>query len=108
MRSKSGWRQNIRESRTLFQKARLRAFAAARGITNVSVSAGKLNVEGAAFDRSQRIRLKRSGGRYLPEKKKAIVPLLKVTSSDASDAELAGDVLRYLSSVWEGEPSDGE
>ena len=96
------------EARTLFQKARLRAFAAARGITNVSVSAGKLNVEGAAFDRSQRIRLKRSGGRYLPEKKKAIIPLLKVTSSDASDAELAGDVLRYLSSVWEGEPSDGE
>ncbi len=96
------------EARTLFQKARLRAFAAVRGITNVSVSAGKLNVEGAALDRDQRIRLKRSGGRYLPEKKKAIVPLSKASSSDASDAELAGDVLRYLSSVWEGEPSDGE
>ncbi len=94
------------EAKNLFQKARLRAYVARRGITNVSVSAGKLNLEDAAFDREQRIRLKRSGGRYLPEKKKAIIPVSKLPLAADEEEDLASVVLRYLRGILEGDAED--
>ncbi len=96
------------EAESLFQKARLRAYAAGAGIANISLSAGKLNVEGATLDREQRIRLKRAGGRYLPEKEKVIVPMQKVSAGHPQDADAAQLVLLYLKAVLEGEPSDDE
>lgn len=94
------------EAKSLFQKARLRVWAASKGITNVSVSAGALNLEDAVLDRDQRIRLKRQGGRYLPEKGKAIIPLAKVTGGEDVDADMAGVVLRCLKLIWEGDQRD--
>ncbi len=94
------------ETMNLLEKARLRAYAAAKGIANVSVAAGKLNVEGATLDRDQRTRLKRSGGRYLPDAKKAIIPMSRVSADESGD--VAHDALRYLKSVLEGEHSDDE
>ncbi len=98
-----------REVQSLFQKARLRAFAAKHGVSHISVSAGKLNAIGLTLDREGRIGLKRSGGRYLEDKKKLIIGLDKV-SSDAEDDDGADDlsavILRFLERIMEGE-SDG-
>ncbi len=96
------------EAKSLFEKARLRAYVAHRGITNVSVSAGKLNVEDAVLDREQRIRLKRTGGRYLPEKRKTIVSLSKLPGADDEQEDMASVVLRYLKGILEGEAEDDQ
>ncbi len=92
--------------RVLWYRKIASAYSVAKGIANVSVAAGKLNVEGATLDRDQRTRLKRSGGRYLPDAKKAIIPMSRVSADESGD--VAHDALRYLKSVLEGEHSDDE
>ncbi len=96
------------EAKNLFSKARLRAYAARKGASNISVSAGKLNIEGIALDREQRIALKRSGGRYLPEKRKTIVPMSRVRKADDETSDPASDIFGYMRGFLEGEVPDGE
>lgn len=101
------------EALSLFEKARLRAFAAKHGISSLSLTAGKINIENLELHREARIRLKRDGGRYLPDKSKVIIPFAKLSASpfvkerDASYQNESDDsarlVLRYLEYILEGD-----
>ena len=65
-----------------FQKARLKAFAAERGIAQISVTGGKLMVEPIAITKAQASQLRKKAGRYLTDKKKLIVPMRVVGESE--------------------------
>ena len=62
-------------ARNLFEKARVKAFANEHHIKTVSVVAGKLVVEPIDIPRDKMTGLRRSGGRYLAEKRKLQLPL---------------------------------
>ncbi|MDO4183136.1 MAG: transcription-repair coupling factor [Coriobacteriia bacterium] len=69
----------------LLAKCRIKAFANEHHIKTISVTGGKLVVEPLALTRAQLTPLRRSGARYLPEKKRLALPLrhFKVEEGDA-------------------------
>ena len=69
-------------ARNLFEKARVKAFANEHHIKTVSVVAGKLVVEPIDIPRDKMTGLRRSGGRYLAEKRKLQLPLKHFKLSD--------------------------
>ena len=62
-------------TKNLFEKARIKAFAAERHINLISVVAGKLVVEPIDIPKDAMIPLRRAGGRYLADKRKLTLPL---------------------------------
>ena len=78
----------------LFEKARIKAFANEHHIKTVSVVAGKLVVEPIDIPRDKMTPLRRSGGRYLADKRKLQLPLkhFKLEEGDT----LFGPVARFL------------
>ena len=81
-------------ARNLLAKSRIKAFANEHGIKTVSVVAGKLTVEPLVVPRTKMTPLRRSGGRYLADKKKLSLPIrhFKVAEGDA----LFGAVYDFL------------
>ncbi len=65
-----------------FQKARLKAFANERNISQISVTGGKLVVEPITISKTQASALRKKAGRYLADKKKLIVPMRAVGESE--------------------------
>ena len=59
----------------LFAKARLKAYAHEHGLTSITMAAGNLTIEGISIPRDKLPDIKRSGGRFLSDKKKLILPL---------------------------------
>jgi transcription-repair coupling factor (superfamily II helicase) len=76
----------------LFEKARIKAFAAEHHIKTISVVAGKLIVEPIDIPRDKMTGLRRSGGRYLADKRKLQLPLryFKIAEGDALFAPVLG------------------
>lgn len=94
-------------TRNLFAKERLRAYAGEHGATSISVSAGNLTVEGIDISSAQMIPLKRKGARYLPDKKKLIVPLRKLDSIDESDENgMASQITKFLHGIYNDSDSE--
>lgn len=94
-------------TRNLFAKERLRAYAGEHGATSVSTSAGNLTVEGIEITNAQMIPLKRKGARYLPDKKKLIVPLRKLDSIDESDEDgIASQITKFLHGIYNDSDSE--
>jgi transcription-repair coupling factor (superfamily II helicase) len=87
-------------ARNLFAKARIKAFANEHGINLVSLVAGKLIVEPIDIPRAKMTPLRRSGGRYLSEKRKLSLPVrhFKVAEGDA----MFGAVFDFLKEMCEG------
>ena len=63
------------EAKSLFDKARIRAFAAEHHIKLVSVAAGKLVLEPVNVPAKLATDIRRAGGRYLSDKRKLRLPL---------------------------------
>ncbi len=94
-------------TKNLFAKERLRAFAGEHGATNISINASKLSVEGIDLTKTQMIPLKRKGGRYLPDKKKLIVPLRRIDAIDVSDEDcIALQISEFLHGIYNGSNSE--
>ncbi|WP_165249234.1 transcription-repair coupling factor [Adlercreutzia sp. ZJ141] len=81
-------------ARNLLAKARIKALAAERHISMVSVVAGRLVVEPIDVPRDRMTALRRSGGRYMADKRKLQLPLryFKLEEGDC----LLGPVYRFL------------
>lgn len=76
----------------LFAKARLKAYAHEHGLTSITMAAGNLTIEGISIPRDKLPDIKRSGGRFLSDKKKLILPLkyFDPNAKAASEARKAG------------------
>ena len=72
------------EAQSLFEKARIEAFANEHHIKTVSVVAGKLVVEPIDIPRDKMVPVRRAGGRYLSDKRKLQLPLkhFRLTEKD--------------------------
>ncbi len=82
-----------------FEKARLKAYANAKGIKSISIAAGKLTVEPITLSKEQASQLRRRAGRYLADRKKMTVPLRMFT--DEGDESMLSSVYCYLRSLEE-------
>ena len=82
----------------LFAKARVKAFASEHHIKTISVVAGKLVVEPIDIPRDKMTPLRRSGGRYLADKRKLQLPLkhFKLAEGDT----LFGPVGEFLEDMY--------
>ena len=81
-------------AKNLFEKARIKAFAAERHIKTVSVTGGRLVVEPIDVSRDQMTKLRRSGGRYLADKRKLQLPLRHFKLDEGDN--LLGPVFAFL------------
>ena len=66
-----------------FEKARLKAFANARGIRSISVAGGRVVVEPVRLSRAQASKLRKVGGRYLADRGRIHIPV-RVLPEDES------------------------
>lgn len=89
------------EAENFFAKEALRAFAEEHGATSIVVSGGNLNVEGLQMSREQLIPLKRRGGRYLPDRRKLIMPLRKIPGYSGDSDGLAPILGSFLHEVFD-------
>ncbi len=78
----------------LLEKARIKAFANEHGVRTISVTGGKLVVEPIAVPKTAMTPLRRSGGRYLAEKKKLTLPLRHFKLDEGDN--LLGPIARFL------------
>ena len=92
----------------LFAKARLKAYAHEHGLTSITMAAGNLTIEGISIPRDKLPDIKRSGGRFLSDKKKLILPLkyFDPNVKAASEARKAGQRrsvrgVKVKSKAWE-------
>ena len=88
-------------ARALLEKARIKAYASEHHIKTVSVAGGRLVVEPIDVPKAKMTPLRRSGGRYLADKRKLTLPVrhFKLTEGDS----LLGPVGRFLEDLIEGE-----
>lgn len=88
-------------ARALLQKARIKAFASEHHMRTISVTGGKLVVEPIDVPRDKMTPLRRSGGRYLQDKRKLTLPIrhFKLQEGDS----LLGPVAEFLKELVEGE-----
>ena len=78
------------EARNMFDKAHVRAQAIEKGISNIMCTAGKITIEPYTVSREVGVALRRYGGKFLPDKKKVIVPLKYL---EAQNYSTSGDQL---------------
>lgn len=83
----------------LYDKARLKAFAAQHGIRSISVTGGNLVVEPVALARAKVSSLRRKGVRYLADKKKLTVPMRVVGVEE--DGSTVTAILAFVGGVLE-------
>ena len=81
-------------AKNLLEKARIKAFANEHHIKTVSVTAGKLVVEPIDVPRDKMTSLRRSGGRYLTDKRKLQLPLRHFKLDEGDN--LLGPVFAFL------------
>ncbi len=86
--------------KNLFDKARLKAFAAAHGITNISLIGDKVVVENIALAREELIVLKRKGARYLKDKKKLLVPKTQFVAKGADSDQFVSALLGFFDDLY--------
>ncbi len=88
------------EAMSLFDKARLKAFASEHGISSISVFGGKLTVDGIKLDSANASSIRRLKGRYLKDKMRMIVPMKAVEEAAGKDLSATQMVMSYLSSFY--------
>lgn len=93
-------------ARSFFAKERLRALAMEHGATSVVVSGGNLSVEGLQLSREQLIPLKRKGARYLPDKRKLIIPMRKAFGEGVTDENVASNIAAFMHGIYNGGNND--
>ena len=81
-------------AKNLLERARIKAFANEHHIKTVSVTAGKLVVEPIDVPRDKMTSLRRSGGRYLSDKRKLQLPLRHFKLNEGDN--LLGPVFAFL------------
>lgn len=83
----------------MFEKALLKAIANEHGISNITVSGGKLTIDGIDIPREKIADIKRSGGRILKDKKRLILPL-KYFKGVPGDGEIVSLITEFLREIY--------
>lgn len=100
------------ETRNLFDKARLKAFANEHGISNINASGGKINIDPIKVDKGKLANIKRIGGRYLSDKRKLIIPIKYFEDEESkgtSKRSMLIKIREYLESIFgDGRKDDTE
>lgn len=81
----------------LFDKARLKAFCIQHKIEVASCVAGKLRVEPISLEREATTKLRKQKGRYLPDKKKILIPIKNLDAQP--DTSMFQVVYEFLSAL---------
>lgn len=95
------------EAQAFLSKERLRVSAAELGVKTIAVAGGNLTVEGLLLDRAQLIWLKRSGGRYLSDKRKLIIPTRKLAKlSPLDEDDMAAQIVALFHGLYNDDSND--
>ena len=82
------------EAEALFDRARLRALCAERGIESITVASARVNVEPVTISAEEATALRRAGGRWIKEQRWLVIPV-RLLGKDAAD-HLASAIFAYL------------